>query len=114
MLHHDFEPDIIRLMELGLPEKAERFTSMFSATFPIEVQRLAMRFLREDYVFLTVGTIGGANEDITQLIEEVSSTRKKDRLFELLTANLSKSDERRFRFDTASIVFRGRTLFDLR
>ena len=40
-----------------------RQTMMFSATFPSEIQRLAGDFLR-DYVFLAVGRVGGAAQDI--------------------------------------------------
>ena len=89
MLDTGFEPDIRRLLELGIPSKEERYTSMFSATFPEEVQRLAKFFLREDYIFLVVGTMGGANEDITQSIEEVPLANKKERLLQLLEKNLS-------------------------
>ena len=91
MLDDGFEPDIRELGELGLPIKEERFTSMFSATFPEKVQKLAKNFLRDDYVFLAVGAIGGANEDITQSIEEVPNSNKKDRLFTLLNENLSNT-----------------------
>ena len=93
MLDTGFEPDIRKLEELGLPSKAERCTSMFSATFPDEVQKLAKHFLRDDYVFLAVGTPGGANEDITQTIEEVPAADKKKRLLELLEQNLSMQNE---------------------
>ncbi|CAF3351153.1 unnamed protein product [Rotaria socialis] len=88
MLDTGFEPDIRKLEDLGLPQKGERITLMFSATFPDEVQRLAKHFLRDDYVFLAVGILGGANEDISQTIELVQQANKKDRLFELLEANL--------------------------
>ena len=103
MLHTDFEPDILKLIELGLPNKEQLVTSMFSATFPPEIQRLAKKFLREDYVFLAVGAIGGANEDITQTIEEVPLSHKKDRLFQLLEANLSKIDEYNHRMNLSLI-----------
>jgi superfamily II DNA/RNA helicase len=89
MLDTGFEPDIRKLEDLGIPPKEERFTSMFSATFPDEVQQLAKHFLRKDYIFLVVGTPGGANEDISQTIEEVRQAEKKDRLFQLLDQNLS-------------------------
>jgi len=92
MLDTDFMPDVEQLLKLGLPEKTRRITSMFSATFPQTIQQLAKNFLRDDYVFLAVGTMGVANEDITQTIEEVTQTEKKDRLFKLLTENLK--DER--------------------
>ncbi|CAF2080376.1 unnamed protein product [Rotaria magnacalcarata] len=58
MLDTGFEPDICKLEDLGLPSKDDRCTSMFSVTFPTEVQQLAKHFLRDDYVFLAVGTLG--------------------------------------------------------
>ncbi len=82
MLDTGFEPDIRKLEDLGLPSKEERVTAMFSATFPDQVQRLAKHFLRENYIFLAVGILGGANEDIAQ-------ANKKDRLFQLLEQSLS-------------------------
>ncbi|CAF1058937.1 unnamed protein product [Adineta steineri] len=88
MLDTGFEPDIRKLEDLGLAQKGERVTSMFSATFPDEVQRLAKHFLRDNYVFLAVGILGGANEDISQTIELVPQSNKKDRLFQLLEENL--------------------------
>jgi superfamily II DNA/RNA helicase len=96
MLDTGFEPDIRKLEVLGLPSKEERVTSMFSATFPDEVQRLAKHFLRENYVFLAVGILGGANEDIAQTIELVPQANKKDRLFQLLEENLSNKIEIEF------------------
>ena len=93
MLDIGFEPDIRKLQELGIPPKEKRFTSMFSATFPDEVQNLARHFLRDDYIFLAVGTPGGANEDIAQTIEEVPQGNKKERLLELLEQNLSMKEK---------------------
>jgi superfamily II DNA/RNA helicase len=98
MLDTGFEPDIRKLEDLGLPQKDERITSMFSATFPDEVQRLAKHFLRSDYVFLAVGILGGANEDISQTIELVPQGEKKDRLFQLLEENLSKKNKTKIEF----------------
>ena len=69
--------------EFQMPGKDERQTLMFSATFPEEIQRLAAEFLN-DYVFLTVGKVGGASFDIEQVIEEVSEADKRDKLVEIL------------------------------
>ena len=62
---------------------------MFSTTFLEQVQKLAKHFLRDNHIFLATGTLGGANEDIAQTIEIVPQANKKDRLFQLLDANLS-------------------------
>ncbi len=116
MLDTGFEPDIRKLEDLGLPIKDERFTSMFSATFPDEVQKLARHFLREDYVFLAVGTPGGANEDIAQTIEEVPNANKKERLVQLLDQNLSMKRKTKKDFFISKLIFfliRIRTLFNI-
>jgi len=84
MLDMGFEPVIRRLVEqCGMPSKKDRQTLMFSATFPPEIQELARDFLN-DYLFLTVGMVGGANQDVTQSIVEVTQFEKRDKLMELL------------------------------
>ena len=75
-----------------MPPKENRQTLMFSATFPSEVQQLALgewKFIRfiwniyiwlpfflsidflKDYLFLTIGILGSANSDVTQKFVEV-------------------------------------------
>ena len=74
MLDMGFEPQIRRIVEQeGMPR--ERQTFMFSATFPVEIQRLAADFMR-DYVFLAVGRVGAASKDVTQRIEWVDQHDK--------------------------------------
>ena len=53
MLDMGFEPQIRRIVkEEGM--NTERQTFMFSATFPVMIQRLASDFM-QDYIFLAVG-----------------------------------------------------------
>lgn len=61
----------------------KRQTLMFSATFPEEVQLMAARFMM-DYIFITVGILGGACNDVKQHICEVPKKQKKDQLLALL------------------------------
>ena len=69
MLDMGFEPQIRHLVEgCGMPMGENRQTFMFSATFPKEIQKLASDFLR-DYIFLSVGRVGAAAQDIKQIIE---------------------------------------------
>ena len=85
MLDMGFEPSIRKLVEtMGMPEKAERQTLMFSATFPEEIQRLAGDFLN-DYIFLTVGRVGGTTSDIQQTVLDVQENEKREKLTELLS-----------------------------
>merc|ERR1712121_628538 len=57
---------------------------MFSATFPDEVQEAAQKFLREDYLFLVVGMVGGACKDVLQTFYEVAKFDKRSKLEELM------------------------------
>lgn len=85
MLDMGFESQVRKLVERsGMPDKANRQTLMFSATFPDEIQRLAADFLKEDYLFVAVGRIGGSNLDISQTVISVPGDDKQEKLFEIL------------------------------
>merc|ERR1719339_153632 len=68
MLDMGFMPEIQKMVKNeDMPKKApegQRQTLMFSATFPDEVQESAQEFLADDYLFLTVGLVGGACSDV--------------------------------------------------
>lgn len=84
MLDMGFGPEIRRLLEMtGMPAKTERQTLLFSATFPEEIQRMAQDILN-NYLFVTVGKVGGANTDIEQRIHQVGQSDKRERLVNLL------------------------------
>ena len=84
MLDMGFAPSIKKLVsDLGMPSKLERQTLMFSATFPEEIQKLAREFLN-NYIFVTVGRVGGANMDIKQTMHRVARTEKRDKLVSIL------------------------------
>ena len=59
---------------------------MFSATFADEVKTLAANYLN-DYLFLTVGMVGGACQDVEQILYEVPRLEKREKLSELLNAD---------------------------
>jgi len=86
MLDMGFEPQIRQLVEKnGMPGKADRITSMFSATFAKDIQTIARDFLRPSYVFLSVGRVGSASENITQRLLQAHDRRhKNDLLLETL------------------------------
>jgi len=81
-------PEIQKMVENeDMPKKApegERQTLMFSATFPDEVQESAQEFLAEDYLFLTIGLVGGACSDVRQEFHEVAKFDKRTKLEELM------------------------------
>ncbi|CAG0893106.1 unnamed protein product [Cyprideis torosa] len=84
MLDMGFLPDINELMEHpSMPAKTQRQTLMFSATFPAEIQAMAAKFLN-DYLYLTIGTVGAANTDVTQTFYEVERLQKRELLLEIL------------------------------
>ena len=61
-----FEPQIRRIVqEENMPR--DRQTFMFSATFPVEIQRLAADFMK-NYIFVAVGRVGAASKDVTQTV----------------------------------------------
>jgi len=83
MLDMGFEPQIRQIVERQDMPQESRQTSMFSATFPREIQVLAQDFLI-DYVFLAVGRVGSAAENVTQKVEYVSEREKKKKLMQIL------------------------------
>lgn len=63
--------------------RAEHQTLMFSATFPEEIQCLAGEFLK-NYIFVTIGVVGGACSDVQQTVYEVGKFNKRSKLMEIL------------------------------
>ncbi|CAJ0934481.1 unnamed protein product, partial [Ranitomeya imitator] len=85
MLDMGFLGDVEKLLASpGMPSKEERQTLMFSATFPNNIQRLAQKILKPDYVFVAVGQVGGACSDVEQQIIEVGEYEKRNKLLEIL------------------------------
>ncbi|CAA6653968.1 unnamed protein product [Spirodela intermedia] len=68
-----FEPQIRSIVGQIRPE---RQTLLFSATMPQKVERLAREILA-DPVRVTVGEVGRANEDITQVVNVIPSDAEK-------------------------------------
>jgi len=84
MADQGFLPEIEKCVEHEtMPSKGERKTLLFSATFPDDIQEAAQAFL-DDYLFLTVGMVGGACADVAQTFEKVAKFDKRDKLDELL------------------------------
>jgi probable ATP-dependent RNA helicase DDX4 len=64
--------DIQRMVEdPEMPRPRNRQTLMFSATFPDEIQKMAYAYMAE-YLFLTVGIVGGACLDVVQTVHQVN------------------------------------------
>jgi len=78
MLDMGFEPQIREIVEQrDMPSHTQgRQTMMFSATFPRPIQRLAADFMR-DYVWISVGRVGGATETVEQNFIEIPTQEEK-------------------------------------
>ena len=62
-----FMPDVKKIVgDPNMPKKADRLTLMFSATFPEVIRNVAQVFLN-NYIFLSVGVVGGACTDVDQV-----------------------------------------------
>jgi len=82
MLDMGFMDDVTQIVGY-LPAKGERISGMFSATFPDAVQQVAKQFL-ENYVFISVGIVGGACKDVEQVFEQVEQKEKRGKLLDIL------------------------------
>ena len=81
MLDMGFEPQIQKIVSQIRPD---RQTTMFSATWPKEVESLAREFLRNPVQINIGSTELTANTDITQIVEVMGKYDKKNRLFALI------------------------------
>jgi len=91
MLDMGFLPEMRKLVgNADMPGKADRQALMFSATFPEDVQRLAQEILGDNYLFLVVGRVGGANLDIVQTIYNVDNLGKREKVLSILNESASQ------------------------
>ena len=87
MLDDGFMPDVQKILENpNTPDKDKRQTLLFSATFSDDVQTAAQEFLKQNYLFLSVGLIGGVCSDVKQEFLKVDQFDKREKLEELLQA----------------------------
>jgi ATP-dependent RNA helicase DDX3X len=86
MLDMGFRPQLDRILRGGLPPSEMRQTCMFSATFPVEIQRLAAEYMKP-YVYVAVGRVGSTSESISQeviLMDDFSKPAKEAMLCSVL------------------------------
>jgi len=105
MLDMGFEVAVREIVEQYEMPKSEhpRMTMMFSATFPEKCQTLAQDFLF-DYIWIGVGTMGGAVETVEQVLEQVTPGDKFQKLVEILDdfhLNQNPSEHRMLIFTNA-------------
>jgi probable ATP-dependent RNA helicase DDX4 len=70
-----------------MPPKSERQTLFFSATFKQDAQNIAREFMKPNFLFITVGLVGAANEDVKQEFVKVERSQKKKELLQILQKN---------------------------
>ena len=85
-----------RMLDMGFKEDMEKIlhnedlrshshqTLLFSATYPADIQKIAQGYLN-NYIFLAVGVVGGACEDVEQTFAQVTHFEKREKLLEVLT-----------------------------
>jgi len=84
--------DILDDLAHKMPEKSDRTTMMFSATFPDKVQDLGKEMLKDDYLFCTVGIVGGATETVEQRVIKCEKREQFDKMQEMLQAAKDNGD----------------------
>ncbi|KXJ94357.1 p68 RNA helicase [Microdochium bolleyi] len=81
MLDMGFEPQIRKIISQIRPD---RQTLMYSATWPKEVRALASEF-QHDFIQVNIGSLDlSANHRITQIVEVVPESEKRDRMIKHL------------------------------
>lgn len=85
MLDLGFKPDIEKILNHEtMVDVNTRQTLLFSATLADDIQMLSKAYLKPNYVFVSVGEIGGACKDVKQEIREVTKFEKKKELIKIL------------------------------
>ncbi|KAL1501305.1 hypothetical protein ABEB36_006650 [Hypothenemus hampei] len=91
MLDMGFEPQIRKIIEQIRPD---RQTLMWSATWPKEVQQLALEFLK-DYIQINVGSLQlSANHNILQIIDVCQEYEKEAKLSTLLREIMAEKENK--------------------
>ncbi|CRK12433.1 hypothetical protein BN1723_017292, partial [Verticillium longisporum] len=91
MLDMGFEPQIRKIISQIRPDKQ---TVMWSATWPKEVRALASDFL-DDFIQVNIGSMDlAANHRITQIVEVVSESEKRDRMIKHLEKAMENKENK--------------------
>ncbi|KAL9658081.1 hypothetical protein ABK040_012995 [Willaertia magna] len=84
MLDMGFEPQIRNIVsERDMPQKGDRVTLLYSATFPPTAQKMALDFLTNE-IFVQVGIIGAATDNVKQEFLQVEEEEKDKELLRIL------------------------------
>ncbi len=93
MLDMGFMPQMRALInDYDMPVQ-ERHTMLFSATFAKEIQSLAQEFLSTGYIFLSVGRVGSATDNVEQHFMNVEDRDKRDKLVDVIAETMEENFE---------------------
>jgi len=109
MLEMGAGDDIKEIIEnYGMPDRENRQTMMFSATFPEDVQKMAMAYTWE-HLFVEVGAIGSACVTVTQVVQQVDKEKKPEELISFITAwyAAKKKSDRMLVFTNSKLQAKG-------
>lgn len=85
LIDDGFAPEMRTLFSNeSMPPVDQRQTMFFSATFNHSAQQIAKEFMKPNYLFITVGMVGAANEDVKQEFRRVERSEKKRELKKIL------------------------------
>lgn len=87
MLDLGFEPQIRKILSYVKKKAGERQTLMFSATWPVEVERIASDFLSNPIKITKGSNELSANKRVTQTVHVIDRNKKIDKLLEVLKEN---------------------------
>uniref|UniRef100_K3WIQ8 RNA helicase n=1 Tax=Globisporangium ultimum (strain ATCC 200006 / CBS 805.95 / DAOM BR144) TaxID=431595 RepID=K3WIQ8_GLOUD len=95
LLKSENEEEMEQQLSLAVAGKDHRFrvTTMFSATMPTEVERLAKTFLRHPAIVKIGDEDSGKNKRIDQRVLFMRSSKKKPKLVEVLNGILRGADQ---------------------
>ena len=86
--------EILSDIALKMQDQTSRQTSLFSATFPDEVQKICKEFLKEDYFFVTIGKVGACANSVEQKFIKLEPDMNKEEELKNLIAEVPENKER--------------------
>jgi len=99
MLDMGFEPQIRSIIEEhnmpmpGAGEEGSRKTMMFSATFPKEMQDMALDFLDPSYMWISVGRVSATSNNVEQRFVDSTNIQENEKFDALLDSLESVKSE---------------------
>jgi ATP-dependent RNA helicase DDX3X len=95
MLDMGFEPQLRKIVEeKDMPHRNDRQTLLFSATFPMSLQKIAQKsYLRQGYAKVAIGKVGASNKSVEQRLVKIDGNGSKQDKLEVLLELLLKQQQ---------------------